>query len=142
MSNIDFKDHEILATEVQDVRKLLYDTNIKKFHVDKRVGHREDILICIILDPRFKLINFPDCTVEMKGEAKHFLKCAYNSHWSPTAIAKGEDREGSTSEGDEPCRVPEPPKPTTPPKRKVSVRPNIFAYYGTLLYIPRLLNLL
>ena len=121
LSNIDFKDHEILSTEVQKVRNLLYATNNKKFHVDEWVGHREDILICTILDPRFKLMNFPGFTVEMKGEAEHFLKCAYNSDWSPTAIAKGQDREGSASEEDEPCRVPEPPKPTTPPKRKLSV---------------------
>ena len=67
LSNIDFKDHDILATEVQEVRKLLYDTNNKKFHVDERVGIREDLLICTILDPRFQLMNFPGCTVEMKG---------------------------------------------------------------------------
>jgi len=121
LSNLSFKDREILATEVQEVKKLLYDTNNKMFHVDERVGHREDLLICAILDTRFKLMNFPGCTVEMKGEAEHFLKCAYNSDWSPTAIAKGQDREGSASEEDEPCRVPEPPKPTTPPKRKLSV---------------------
>ena len=74
LSYFDFKDHEILATEVQELRKLLYDTNNKKFHVDERVGHREDLLICTILDPRCKLVNFLGCKVEMKGEAEHFLK--------------------------------------------------------------------
>ena len=66
LPNIDFKDHAILSTEVQEMRKSLYDTNNKKFHVDERVGHREDLLICIILGPSFKLMNFPGCKVEMK----------------------------------------------------------------------------
>jgi hypothetical protein len=139
LSNVDFKSHDILSPEVQEVRKLLYDTNNKKFHVEERVGHREDLLICTILDPRFKLMNFPGCTVEMKSEAEHFLKCAYNSDWSPTAIAKGQEPEGNNSEEDEPTIVPEPPKPTSPPKRKLSVSPYVCLVYCTMTTINRLL---
>jgi hypothetical protein len=84
MTNIYFKDHEILSPEVHEVRKLLYDTNNKKSHVDERVGNGEDLPICTILDPSFKLMNFPCCTVEMKGEEENFLKCAYNADWNPT----------------------------------------------------------
>jgi hypothetical protein len=51
----------------------------------------------------------------MKGGAYHFLKCTYNPVWSPTTIiSKGQDPEEDASEEDEPCRVIEPPKPTTP----------------------------
>ncbi len=124
---------------MQEVRKLSYATNNKKFHVEERVGHREDLLICTILNLRFKLINFPGCRVEMKSEAEHFLKCAYNCDWSPTAIAKGQESEGNNSEEDEPAVVPEPPKPTSPPKRKLSVRPYVCFVFCTLTKINRLL---
>jgi hypothetical protein len=38
------------------------------------IGNYEDNIICTLLDPRFKLINFNGSTVEMKGDAKKYLK--------------------------------------------------------------------
>ncbi len=78
----------------------------------------------------------------MKSEAEHFLKCPYNCDWSPTAIAKGQGLEGSNSEEDELAVVPEPPKPTAPSKRKLSVKPYVCLVYCTLTKINRLLYVL
>ncbi len=72
-TNIHTKEPSELTTEVQEVRKILYDTNNKIFHIEERIGYREDLLICMILDPRFKLVNFPGCTPDMKEEAEFFL---------------------------------------------------------------------
>jgi hypothetical protein len=72
LTNIDLKEHCSLTTEVRKVRKILYDNHNKKFYVEERIGHREDLLICTILDPRFKLMNFPGRTPIMKEEADFF----------------------------------------------------------------------
>jgi len=52
------------------VKKALHGENKTKFVTEEREGHREDNVICTILDPRFKLVNFNSRTVEMKADAE------------------------------------------------------------------------
>ena len=120
-TNIHIKEHSELTTEVQEVRKILYDTNNKKFHIDERIGHREDLLICTILDPRFKLMNFPGCTPSMKEEAEFFLTSAFNADWSPTAITKGKKTVGTDSDDEPSPASVEIPTELVPTKKKIPV---------------------
>ena len=56
---------------------MLYKENTSHFVDEERVGNKEDLLISTILDPRFKLLNFPGCTNEMKEDAENYLRSAY-----------------------------------------------------------------
>ncbi len=42
-------------------------------------------MICTLLDPRFKLLNFNAITKAMKKNAERYLKANYKSDWSPKA---------------------------------------------------------
>ena len=44
-------------------------------------------MICTLLDPRFKLLNFNGSTNAIKKDAEKYLKANYNSDWSPKARA-------------------------------------------------------
>jgi hypothetical protein len=82
------KASEELACEVQDVRRKLHNENKDRFITGERIGHREDLLVSTILDPRFKLVNFHGCTNEMQEDAESYLRSAYKIDWSPDALAK------------------------------------------------------
>jgi len=56
LTDEDLKAEQELACEVQEVRRMLYKENKRSFVDEERVGHKEDLLISNILDPRFKLI--------------------------------------------------------------------------------------
>jgi hypothetical protein len=60
------KEEEELVCEVKDVRRMLHSVNKERFVTREQIGHKEDLLVSTIPDPRFKLINFPGCTNEMK----------------------------------------------------------------------------
>ncbi len=49
---------------------------------EEREGHREDNPICTILDPRFKLVNFNNCTAEMKADAESYVRENFMADWS------------------------------------------------------------
>ena len=42
-------------------------------------------MICTLLYPRFKLLNFNGSTKTMKKDAEKYLKANYKSDWSPKA---------------------------------------------------------
>jgi hypothetical protein len=63
-----------LCQEVITVRKTLHNENKTRFVTEEREGHRKDNLICTILDPRFKLMNFNGCTAEMKVDAESYSR--------------------------------------------------------------------
>jgi hypothetical protein len=86
--NEDMVKHEDLSPEVQQVRNILHSENNSRFKEKEREGHVEDLLIATILDPRFKLMNFVGCTSRTKSDAERYLRAAYESDWSPVAIAK------------------------------------------------------
>ena len=88
LTNDDFKEDDLLACEVQEVRRILHSENKRRFWEEERIGHREDLLICTILDPRFKLMNFIGSSAGMKEEAEGYLLHIYNKDWSPAALAK------------------------------------------------------
>ena len=77
-----------LACEVHDVRCMLYKENKRRFVDEERVGYKEDLLISTILDPHFKLMNYPGCTNEMKEDAEIYLRSTYRLDWSPSTEAK------------------------------------------------------
>ena len=88
--NDDMVDGDSLSVEVQEVRDILHNENKRRFFEGERLGHREDLLICTILDPRFKLMNFHGCTSGMKDDAECYLRSAYKSDWSPAAVMKAQ----------------------------------------------------
>jgi hypothetical protein len=85
-------DDELLSVEVQEVRRILHDENRRRFWDEERIGHREDLLICTILDPRFKLMNFNGSSATMKEEAEGYLRGIYSKDWSPAAVANAKAR--------------------------------------------------
>ena len=78
-------DDDDLAEEVREVRHKLHKENKERFVFKEREGHYEDNLICTLLDPRFKLLNFNGSTKTMKKDAERFLKGNYLADWSPKA---------------------------------------------------------
>lgn len=84
------KDGDDLTEIAQTIRRILHDENRRRFVDGERIGHLEDQLICSILDPRFKLMNFPGCTAQMKTNAEQFLRENYKADWSPVAVARQE----------------------------------------------------
>ena len=81
----DVIDDEDLSEEVRAVRRELHLENKERFVDKERKGHYEDNLICTLLDPRFKLLNFNGSTKAMKKDAEKYLKANYKSDWSPKA---------------------------------------------------------
>ena len=59
--------------------------NKERCIVKEREGHYEDNLVCTLLDPRFKLLNFNESTKAMKKDAEKFLRGNYLADWSPKA---------------------------------------------------------
>ena len=64
-----FFDHEDICEDVRLVREKLHLENKERFVDKERIGNYEDNLICTLLDPRFKLINFNCSSVQMKRDA-------------------------------------------------------------------------
>ncbi len=91
LSSEDVVHHYDLCQEVQAVRKTLHSENKRRFVIEEREGHWEDNLICTILDPRFKLMNFNGCTLEMKSNAESYLKENYKADWSPKKKPEKDD---------------------------------------------------
>jgi hypothetical protein len=81
-------EHADLCIEVQEVRNVLHNENIKRFRDGEREGHTEDLLICTILDPRFKLMNYVGCSAKHKDCAELYLRENYKADWSPSAVEK------------------------------------------------------
>lgn len=84
------KNGDELSMIAQEARRKLHNENNRRFLGEERVGHLEDLLICTILDPRFKLMNFVGCTAKMKADAEHYLLENYKADWSPLALAAAE----------------------------------------------------
>ena len=134
-----------LCPEAQEVRKVLYSENKRRFRDEERVGHREDLLVCTILDPRFKLMNFNGCTAEMKELAETYLRSNYKADWSPTAVSKHEEElkkkneraKAGVVDDDEDDEEPALAKDVAPifePKKKVSCSacfPSLPCFKGT-----------
>ncbi len=68
------------------MRRKLYSENKRRFVDEERVGHKEDLLLSTILDPRFTLMIFPGCTNEMIEDAETYLRSAFRIDWSPSAV--------------------------------------------------------
>jgi hypothetical protein len=69
------------------VREKLHLENKDRFFDKERTGNCKDNLICTLLDPRFKLINCYDSTVQMKRDAETYLKENFKADWSLKARA-------------------------------------------------------
>ncbi len=67
------------------IRHKLYFKNKDSFVDKERKGHYEDNLICTLLDPRFKILNFNGSTKEMMKQAEKYLKANYKANWGPKA---------------------------------------------------------
>jgi hypothetical protein len=81
-------EHDDLCIEVQDIRNVLNNENIRRFRDGEREGHREDLLICTILEPGFKLVNYGGCWAKHKDYAELFLRENYKADWGPSAVEK------------------------------------------------------
>ena len=64
-------------------RKILHDEVESRFFTEEREGHKEDLLVTTILDPRFKLMDFQGCTRDMKSLAERYLRDNYVADWAP-----------------------------------------------------------
>ncbi len=79
----------------------------------EREGHYEDNLICTLLDPRFKLLNFNGSTKAMKKDAEKLLKGNYSADWSPKVRPPVIV---TPTPGDKGASSPSPPTLSLPPK--------------------------
>ena len=91
LSSEDIVNDEDLCQEVHAVRKTLHNENKRRFITEERVGHWEDNLICTILDPRFKLMNFTGATSENKANAESYLRDNFKADWAPNRKIADED---------------------------------------------------
>ena len=66
-------EHADLCIEVQGVRNVLHNENFRRFREGEREDHTEDLLICSILDPRFKLMSCVCCSAKHKECAELYL---------------------------------------------------------------------
>lgn len=94
---------------------------VRRFITDERVGHREDLLVSTMLDPRFKHFVFPGATLRMRNDAKKYFRAAYDADWSPEAMSKRAEsiagtEEEQDDEGDD-CEAQE-HVVASPPKKK------------------------
>ena len=53
----------------------------------EREGHKEDLLICCILDPRFKNFTFKGATPEMARLARRYLTASFLENFLPRLVA-------------------------------------------------------
>ena len=63
-----------MCEEVRLVRQKLHAENKERFVDNEKIGNYEDNLICTLLDPRFKFINFNGSTEEMKKDAEFYFE--------------------------------------------------------------------
>ena len=75
-----------------EFRYLLLDQFNLRFD-EERVGHQEDLLICTILDPRFKNFTFKGATPEMLKNARDFLAHSFRDNFLPKLRDDVEDVE-------------------------------------------------
>lgn len=116
-------DDDDLSEEVRAVRHKLHKENKERFIVKEREGHYEDNLVCTLLDPRFKLLNFNGSTKAMKKDAEKFLRLNYLADWSPKArppvpVTHSQGDKGASTS------TPAPPLPSPPnilKKKKVQI---------------------
>ena len=85
---ISTKEGDDLTEVARTVRRILHDDNMRRFVDGECIGHMEDMLMCTILDPRFKLMNFHGCTAKMKTDAENYRRENYKADWSPPAIER------------------------------------------------------
>jgi hypothetical protein len=95
----DFVENDDLCEEVRRVRNKLHLQNKERFVNKERIGNNEDNLICTLLDPRFKLINFNGSTVEITKEAELYLKENYKADWSPKTRVEIQAPSSTTTPG-------------------------------------------
>ena len=67
---------------VQEFRALFQDQLKHRFE-GQRIGHIEDLLICTMLDPRFKNFDFKRATAQMRSDAKKWLIGNFLANWAP-----------------------------------------------------------
>ena len=126
LSSEEIVNAEDLCPEVNAVRKILHSENKRRFVTEEKVGHWEDNLICTILDPRFKLMNFNGATSEMKANAELYLRENFKADWAPNR---------KTTEGDEDVAPVEKVVPSIFKKPKKKVRQHVFTSF--LFAIPK-----
>ena len=71
---------------VAEFRALLLDQFELRFN-EEREGHKEDLLICCILDPRFKNFTFKGATPEMGKLARKYLTACFLENFLPCLVA-------------------------------------------------------
>lgn len=73
---------EELHPKVAEVRELLKD-QVEHRLEGERVGHLEDLLICTLLDPRFKNFDFKRASASMRADAQKWLRGSFQSNFAP-----------------------------------------------------------
>lgn len=59
----------------------------------ERVGHKEDLCICTMLDPRFKNFDFKRADANTRAEARKWLIDVYVKDWAPAVEEEEQDDE-------------------------------------------------
>ena len=68
--------------KVQEFRELFQDQLKHRFE-GQRIGHIEDLMVCSMLDPRFKNFDFKRATAQMRADAKKYLIGNFLNNWAP-----------------------------------------------------------
>jgi hypothetical protein len=91
-----FLENDDICEDVRLVREKLHNENKQRFVEKERIGNYEHNLICTLLDPRFKLMNFNGSTVEMKRDAEKYLKENYKADWSQAKAVESDEAQAPT----------------------------------------------
>jgi hypothetical protein len=136
----EFVENDNLCEEVRLVRQKLHAENKGRFVDNERIGNYKDNLICTLLDPRFKLINFNGSTTEMKKDAELYLRENYKADWSPKSRAYKVVETNAPATNSTPARNNTPASTTLPSslatsngkKKKVRIRVIMFLFNSIL----------
>ena len=132
-----FVEHDDICEDVRLVREKLHNENKQRFVEKERIGNYEDNLICTLLDPRFKLMNFNGSTVEMKRDAEKYLKENYKANWSHQAKAVESDEAQaptpSTAGGNTSAQARTTTPSTLPKSPTIVKKKKVFFYFDHFL---------
>ena len=132
-----FLENDDICEDVRLVREKLHNENKQRFVEKERIGNYEDNLICTLLDPRFKLMNFNGSTVEMKRDAEKYLKENYKADWSHQAKAVESDEAQaptpSTAGGNTSAQARTTTPSTLPKSPTIVKKKRVFFYFDHFL---------
>ena len=66
----------------------------------ERIGHKEDLCVCTMLDPRFKFFDFKRVDPKLRDQARTWLINNYVENWAPVLVEEPDEEDGTKPDED------------------------------------------